>query len=183
MGLSHFHRCANHRIKPITWISFLRNMLRDKSVDSSDGFKPMIPSSRTNHWVKSMSPMRTIPSCKFRTTRWKRGEDDRPCERTGTNEYSYLLCATGFSTKGNTIGGISPSGYKHTLSRGKCGEETLPSFLDASFKRSRLLTDRIETIHADGVTGKYLIYNGEWIILRLSHKSARYFTCLAYVPL
>lgn len=115
--------------------------------------------------------------------RWKRGEDDRPCERTGTNEYSYLLCATGFSTKGNTIGGISPSGYKHTLSRGKCGEETLPSFLDASFKRSRLLTDRIETIHADGVTGKYLIYNGEWIILRLSDKSARYFTCLAYVPL
>lgn len=62
MGLSHFHRCANHRIKPITWISFLRNMLRDKRVDSSDGFKPMIPSSRTNHWVKSMSPMRTIPS-------------------------------------------------------------------------------------------------------------------------
>lgn len=65
-----------------------------------------------NRWVKTMSP---IHPCLQRVSThvvWrfygtmavpsferlaKRGEDDRPCERTETNEYSYLLCATGFS--------------------------------------------------------------------------------------
>lgn len=53
----------------------------------------MLPANTFHHVLRFYGTM-AVPSFERLA---KRGEDGRPRERTGTNEYSYLLCATGFS--------------------------------------------------------------------------------------
>lgn len=107
-------------------------------------------------------------------------------ERTGTNEYSYLLCATGFSRyRGYTIGGISPSGYKHiTPSReGNAARKLCPRSSMHLSKGLDFLRPNWNYTRGYGITAKYLIYNSEWIIHRLNDKSVRYLHLHVHLPL